>query len=40
MRIDKYESADVRVDKYNVPLASKVPFEGVWDVDVPVLNWD
>ena len=28
----------MRVDKYNVPSASEVPFKGVWDDDVP--NWD
>ena len=39
VRVDKYDSADVRVNKYKVPLASEVPFEGVWDDDVP-WNWD
>ena len=38
VRVDKYDSADVCVDKYKVLSARKVPFEGVWDDDIP--NWD
>ena len=36
--VNKYNSADVFVDKYKVPLVSKVMFEGLWDDGVP--DWE